>query len=48
MNSFNIVENLVQINRSGLSNLNFKMYLNLQSKRLKYANLKIIISKNVF
>ena len=28
MNIFNIVEILVQINRSGLSNLNFKIYLN--------------------
>ena len=44
VNIFNIVENL----SSGLSNLNFKMYLNLQSKRRKYAILKNILLNNVF
>ena len=43
---------LVQITRSGPSNLNFKnlfkFYLNLQCKRLKYAILNIILLKNVF
>ena len=48
MNIFNIVENLSWDNRSGLSNLNFRIYLNLQSKRLKYAILKIILLTNVF
>ena len=44
MNSFNTVENLSSDKLVWTElNLNFKMYLNLQSKRLKYAN-----SKNYF
>ena len=49
MNIFNIVENLSSDKPvSTESNMNFKIYLNLQSKRLKYAILKSILLKNVF